>query len=80
MPFYDYKCTGCDHVKLDKLAKMDQTEIDCPECGGIMERKIGCPNFKMGRSWVVKPPSKAERKASDAMMKDYVDRAKGDKL
>ena len=80
MPFYDYKCTNCDHAKLDKLAKMDETEIDCPECGSVMKRMIGAPNFKMGKSFYVKPPTKAEKKASDAMMDDYVKRAKGERL
>lgn len=78
MPFYDFKCKTCSHVELDKLTKMDQTTMECPECKDEMVRMIGAPNFKMGKSFFVKPPSKAEQKSSEWIMEDYKKRARGE--
>lgn len=39
MPIYDYKCNECDKVK-EKLTSSATTHVECPFCGGKMERQI----------------------------------------
>ena len=81
MPLFDFKCTKCEHVRLDKLLKASDldAEVICTECEAPMKKQLGLSRFKMGKSCFVKVnPSRAEQISSEAMMQDYKDRIKGD--
>lgn len=32
MPFYDYRCTACEHVMENQLKKYDEKLIKCSKC------------------------------------------------
>ncbi|KAA3609856.1 MAG: zinc ribbon domain-containing protein [Calditrichaeota bacterium] len=41
MPTYDYVCTSCTH-EFEEFQKMsDPLLVECPECDGKLQRKIG---------------------------------------
>lgn len=49
MPFYDYRCTYCDHEQ-EELHKMSESpDVVCSECGSPMTKtfKIGHGGYKM---------------------------------
>lgn len=33
MPFYNYKCSECEHVQNSVLKKFTEKVITCPKCG-----------------------------------------------
>ena len=37
---YDYKCSKCDHVEVDKLVKRTDEVVPCPECDTPMDRQV----------------------------------------
>lgn len=41
MPLYDFQCkeTSCDKT-IEKLVSSSTTFVECPECGGKMERAL----------------------------------------
>lgn len=40
MPFYEYKCTACDH-KFEEFQPIDDEPlVECPECAGDVKRLI----------------------------------------
>ncbi|RMG16032.1 MAG: zinc ribbon domain-containing protein [Planctomycetota bacterium] len=48
MPFYDYRCTRCEHTFEELVADREQA-VPCPECQGTTERLL--PNtFAVGRA------------------------------
>lgn len=49
MPFYDYKCTACEHEQEEFHGMTEEPEIVCSECGKPMTRvfNIGHGGFKM---------------------------------
>lgn len=41
MPTYDYECTQCHH-EFEVFQKISESPLTvCPECGGLIRRKIG---------------------------------------
>jgi putative FmdB family regulatory protein len=40
MPFYDYKCTACDHIFEEFQDINDNSLVECPKCGGVIKRLI----------------------------------------
>lgn len=39
MPIYDFECRECKHTR-EKLAKISETTVECPQCGAVMDRVI----------------------------------------
>jgi putative FmdB family regulatory protein len=76
MPTYDYECTQCGHVYEKFHAISDEPEKVCPECGGLVKRRIGTGAgiiFKGGgfyttdyRSKEYKEKAKSETSSSSA--------------
>lgn len=46
MPLYDYECGACHHQH-ERLAKVGELSLPCPECGATSFRQIGAPSFKI---------------------------------
>ncbi len=44
MPIYDYNCQKCGDFT-DIWAKIDEMQLDCPKCGGKMNRLISASNI-----------------------------------
>jgi putative FmdB family regulatory protein len=44
MPFYEYKCTVCDHQFEEFQAITDDPLTKCPECGEVVKRLISNTN------------------------------------
>jgi len=84
MPMFDFKCPECNHIRENKIIKVNELDdfiLECPECGANMKRLVGLSRFKMGKSCFVKVnPSAAEQKKSEAIMEDYKLRAKGERI
>lgn len=40
MPFYDYKCTECEHIMESQLKKYSDKIIPCSACGGVSEQQF----------------------------------------
>lgn len=40
MPFYDYRCTKCNHVQEEMHSILKEPKIECNECGCICERQM----------------------------------------
>ena len=54
MPWYDYKCTYCEHEEKDVHRKITENvaEYECPVCLGIMKQIIGNTTFDLiGDGW-----------------------------
>jgi len=54
MPFYDYKCTECEHEEIDVKRKMVENVsiYECPKCKGEMKQIYGRFGFELkGRGW-----------------------------
>ncbi len=47
MLLYDFRCTKCN-LKQERLAKIEQTEVDCEKCGGLAKRLITSNHFVHG--------------------------------
>ncbi len=44
--FYDWKCPACNNVQeYHEEFEDKEKEHPCPDCGFVMERKIGAPQF-----------------------------------
>jgi len=53
MPFYDYKCTACEHT-FEALQKMsDDVLVDCPKCGKPeLKKLLSAAGFRLkGGGW-----------------------------
>ena len=42
MILYDYRCEVCHH-SFDKLAKMNDYVVECPNCGASANRTVSAP-------------------------------------
>jgi putative FmdB family regulatory protein len=54
LPLYAYRCTQCGH-KFEKIQSFSaEPELECPKCGGVLERPLTAPrlHFK-GAGWYV---------------------------
>ena len=54
MPLYAYRCTQCGH-RFEKIQNFSaEPELECPKCGGMLERPLTAPrlHFK-GAGWYV---------------------------
>jgi|10_taG_2_1085330.scaffolds.fasta_scaffold11793_5 putative FmdB family regulatory protein len=59
MPIYDFKCDACELVEVDKMLKRwDDPNINCPECGKIMDRLPNGFAVKMKMPWLSKMEQK----------------------
>lgn len=64
MPIYEYKCTGCgnEHEFMQKFS--DPPKMECPDCGGRLEKLISNTSFVLkGSGWYVTDYASGERKA-----------------
>lgn len=46
MPIYEYHCENCD--KIFETLVFGSQEVQCPTCGGTVERVMSCCSFKSG--------------------------------
>jgi len=54
LPLYAYRCTQCGH-RFEKIQNFSaEPELECPKCGGMLERPLTAPrlHFK-GAGWYV---------------------------
>ena len=47
MLLYDFRCTKCD-LKQERLAEIEQKELDCTKCSGLSKRLITANYFVHG--------------------------------
>ncbi|MGE5236236.1 MAG: FmdB family zinc ribbon protein [Acidobacteriota bacterium] len=54
MPLYEYRCTSCGE-HLEALQHLDEPRlVECPNCGGKLERLISAPALQFkGSGWYV---------------------------
>jgi len=46
---FDYLCPSCKYEKLDVIMPQEQRTLECPDCGGTMERAwLGAPSSVVG--------------------------------
>jgi putative FmdB family regulatory protein len=45
MPIFDFKCKECSEQK-ERLVKSGTETVECPSCGGRMEKQLSAPNVK----------------------------------
>lgn len=65
MPIYEYRCNACEQVFEEWLKSFDDTEPNCPVCGGHAERIMSNTTFVLkGGGWYV--TEYGNHKASDA--------------
>jgi len=52
MPLYEYYCSQCNLEIEEFLTFKDSKEINCPQCGALLERLISINNFHLkGTGW-----------------------------
>jgi putative FmdB family regulatory protein len=75
MPFYEYRCTACEH-EFEALQKMsDEPLTDCPACQkDSLTKLISAAGFQLkGGGWYVTDfkdkPKKAEKTSEDKKTK-----------
>jgi putative FmdB family regulatory protein len=72
LPLYEYRCTQCGH-RFEKIQSFSaEAEVECPKCGGVLERPLTAPSFQFkGAGWYVNDyapkaaSSSTEKPASD---------------
>lgn len=54
MPLYEYRCTQCGH-RFEKIQSFSSAlEVECPKCGGKLERPLTAPALQFkGAGWYV---------------------------
>jgi putative FmdB family regulatory protein len=73
LPLYEYRCTQCGH-RFEKIQSFSaEAEVECPKCGGLLERPLTAPAFQFkGAGWYVNDyapkaaSSSPEKPAGDA--------------
>jgi putative FmdB family regulatory protein len=73
LPLYEYRCTQCGH-RFEKIQSFSaEAEVECPKCGGPLERPLTAPAFQFkGAGWYVNDyapkaaSSATDKPASDA--------------
>ena len=48
MPIYEYTCAACGHAFEHWHAAMNEPAPACPECGGVVRRRISAPAIRAG--------------------------------
>jgi putative FmdB family regulatory protein len=68
MPMYAYRCLQCGHL-FEKIQNFSaEPEVECPRCGGVLERPLTVPrlHFK-GAGWYVNDyPAKSSEPVSES--------------
>lgn len=73
MPFYEYKCTACEHRFEEFQAINDDPLSECPECSGQVKRLISNISTK-----VVKDAKELGEQIKQEAKKDAQDIRNGD--
>ena len=47
MPVYEYYCPTCKIIFEELKSEKDRDRMECPDCGGKVERKFSTFKFKM---------------------------------
>ncbi len=54
MPLYEYRCTQCGHQYERIQSFNSEPEVECPKCGGVLQRPLAAPAFQFkGAGWYV---------------------------
>jgi putative FmdB family regulatory protein len=40
MPLYDFTCPACGHQEKDRLTRISETEVECPQCQAQMKKDL----------------------------------------
>jgi putative FmdB family regulatory protein len=66
MPLYEYRCTSCGE-HLEALQHLDEPKlVECPKCGGKLERLISAPALQFkGSGWYVTDYAKSGGRGSN---------------
>jgi putative FmdB family regulatory protein len=80
LPLYEYRCTQCGH-RFEKIQSFSaEAEVECPKCGGVLERPLTAPAFQFkGAGWYVNDYApKAASGATDKPASDGAPAAGGE--
>ena len=78
---YAYRCTQCGH-RFEKIQNFsDEQELECPMCGGLLERPLTAPrlHFKGAGGYVNDYAAKRTEPASDGASESKKEAASGEK-